>query len=344
MACEFDNIKRRINLLADMDLKTGTVNERLEKMSRIAHEYYTLLEECNNQRIEKYTLSPEKSEQDENVTIGDHVIFTDKKNRENEGKVIDFNVIGPGNFNLIVKEERSGKELSIEPEDVINVKKKDDEAYNFRHLVGSKFGSFCYNFKTFPVENIPERRSLIFDILETESEGKSFAEYFDQIWIQDVFLLYDQYFFDNYLLKFTSDNNCGFSLCFDNEQCYEIVQSGNKKSVRMYFNTAIFEWILLQQNVSDEDLITALLIAFEHEMIHSLISCYCTNNSDSGEHEDTVSIDGAHSNTFKSMARNIFGHSEIMVDSLSQYIAKMLGYDDSIPLIRCSCSRCGDYI
>ena len=88
---------------------------------------------------------------------------------------------------------------------------------------------------------------------------------------------------------------------------------------------------LLNSGIVCNNILECLLITYEHELIHALISCFCLplgrNNTGRGTWTGKTRPGNNHSKTFMSITNNLFGHTQYTHDLFSTVSARQENSD-----------------
>jgi hypothetical protein len=204
-----------------------------------------------------------------------------------------------------------------------------------------------YKVKANPPELIKELRGKIHEFLLKVAPDKKVKSLTKRD-LEELFTLYDDYFFDSSIRNYLKEKDEELIVKFGQFRkkqgtaghCKLKIQG--KKEVKKCYHTLGFSLpVLSNVFVDDEseeietangiqcfDQLECLQIIMEHEMIHLIINLW-----NEGKSEEKVNKREAHGKTFKTLARNIFGHSNFR-HSLGQglkedpaiYIAKVKRY------------------
>ena len=143
-----------------------------------------------------------------------------------------------------------------------------------------------------------------------------------------LFELYDQTFFKNKLSELSRDLGCQWVICWNN-RCSTTAgrqsckMDGGCKMIKIELSSTVFRNVLKNMEQQDDDFISmdgknncdsilsCLQLTFEHELVHALQDCFCTDWMKSkkgpGLWEGKKSPGSSHSKTFMSILNNTFG-------------------------------------
>uniref|UniRef100_A0A6C0IVF2 SprT-like domain-containing protein n=1 Tax=viral metagenome TaxID=1070528 RepID=A0A6C0IVF2_9ZZZZ len=136
--------------------------------------------------------------------------------------------------------------------------------------------------------------------------------------------LYDEVFFNNFLLKL-SDKKCLINICWNNKctSTAGFMKPSHTKSIKN-IKIELAPKVLMRAHLESEgqlvslgglyskDVLETLIMVFEHELVHGIVSCFCsqwsrTNMGSPGIYKGkNHPIDG-HGIIFMSIANNFFG-------------------------------------
>ena len=204
--------------------------------------------------------------------------------------------------------------------DLIVIKKKS--YFNFQHLFNSSVESFCKDLANKKTTKIKERRKKIYNKLNSPKITKeNYKKILNTKFLSKTFKLYDKYFFNNYFKKFSEEKNCFIVICWkkicSKELGYSIKLSSNLVKINFSKNTFDFLKFIDKKfwsgGIYCKDFLECFQITFEHELIHSLLDCFCQKEADRdtnlGNWKLQTKSDNGHSRTFMSILNNTFGHT-----------------------------------
>ena len=145
-----------------------------------------------------------------------------------------------------------------------------------------------------------------------------------------MFELYDELFFKNELSKLASEMGCKWVICW-NHKCtstagrvWPSCKEGDCRIIKLELASLVFKkalnklmksedlYIKLDKNNQCDSIISCLMNIFEHELVHALQACFCTDwvrsNKGPGSWKPRAGPGSGHSKTFMSILNNTFGH------------------------------------
>ena len=193
--------------------------------------------------------------------------------------------------------------------------------------------------KSTPTEIIENKRKKI--KAEILAFIKGTTNVFEVMTLPKMYSLYDKYFFGNKLDKVLKENNRRIVLCWNNK-CTKTAGLSYGIKWPNYFNNVGTSKIEISAkviqniksnmegrspsmgNIPIKDELDAIMITFEHELIHSIQFCFCVPLGGSkrsprnfpfpGNYKGATKYSNGHSKTFMSILHNIFGHTDYRHD------------------------------
>lgn len=160
--------------------------------------------------------------------------------------------------------------------------------------------------------------------------------------LKHMFDLYNEYFFDDLLKTYMTANMCSLNFCID-YKCFKTAgrcflgQGGKCLTIELasktFFN-AFKQKERTQGDIKCKDMLDEIMLTFEHELIHGILSCFCPDwayykkfkrnihnttpyrrpPSDRIQWSGTCRPSNGHSKVFMEVLNNIFGHTSFTHD------------------------------
>ena len=218
--------------------------------------------------------------------------------------------------------------------------KKGDLSRYERGIKKTNEKTFCTFLAT---TKFPEVKRLLFRKKIYDKLQKEFKELPTHLNLKKVFTkrmlsrmleLYDRYFFRGMLNKLSGKNGCKYVMCWedrceivgfrDKGPAAQVTKNKDTEEIVFLFYHEPFETgaeiFSRSENKSTyvsglicRDILECTQMIFEHEMIHSIMRCFCekfgTVSSGPGIWKGTVSTYDHHSKTFMSIVNSLFGHT-----------------------------------
>ena len=181
---------------------------------------------------------------------------------------------------------------------------------------------------------IKENRKEIYDEImkyvgNEEINVDNFTDLLTEKEMKLLFELYDQTFFQKKLSELSKNLGCQWVICWNNRcsttagrQTCKI--DGSCKMIHIELSSKVFRDVLkkMEQDGNDfismdgknncDSILSCLQLTFEHELVHALQDCFCTDWMKSkkgpGIWEGKKGPGSSHSKTFMSILNNTFGH------------------------------------
>ena len=224
----------------------------------------------------------------------------------------------------------------------------------FPEILNLNFDTLCYDLATnkIPPEKQTRKRKYVYsklknfirfresDLISRQDKLKHFFNAIDHNqseFFNNLIELYDKAFFENKLKEFMCRNNCNFIVCWNNRctttggicRYKRRVDISNELNIRIELSPKVLykainqleSSYLINSGIKCKNILECLLITFEHELIHALIGCFCsefegTNYLSPGNWKGKTNPSNGHSKTFMSIVNNLFGHTDFVHELL----------------------------
>ena len=217
------------------------------------------------------------------------------------------------------------------------------------------YEDFCDSLAFRDNDQINFLRKQIYDFINDSLSEKitinNFTELITIDTLTELLYQYDEHFFDGELMKLSKEHGCIYTICWDERcKCVDAKWLGHctpfedKKHMLLTFSSMSLRDRIMEMPIRNEssieysglecnDILSCLQLLFEHELVHAIIHCFCSdygNNNDGPGFYSTMSEEmakGGHSNTFMSILNSLFGHTNF-------YGPGLLSNDDKIKMIK----------
>ena len=217
------------------------------------------------------------------------------------------------------------------------------------------YEDFCDSLAFRDNDQINFLRKQIYDFINDSLSEKitinNFTELITIDTLTELLYQYDEHFFDGELMKLSKEHGCIYTICWDERcKCVDTKWLGHctpfedKKHMLLTFSSMRLRDRIMEMPIRNEssikysglecnDILSCLQLLFEHELVHAIIHCFCSDygyNNDGPGFYSTIPEEmakGGHSNTFMSILNSLFGHTNF-------YGPELLSNDDKIKMIK----------